>query len=117
MGRDHHALGRFGIAREFTCAMHAEDIPIDTEDEDVAVIGAYLNPSKDEEVVLGAELFHGLHIPDGVVLGEADSIQPGLLGANHKVFGVQDTIVRTGPRVGVKVNQHVGSKGLYPCRS
>jgi hypothetical protein len=69
----------------------------------VAIVGAHFDASEDGEIVLGAEFFDGLVIPDGVVLREDDGIEPGRFGASDEVIGVKDAIVGAGPSVTVKV--------------
>ena len=106
MGRDHDPAALLDVVGELGGAVHAEDVAVDAEREDVAVVGTDLNAGEDEEVVLGAQLLDLSLVPDGVVLGEADGVEAGVLRPHDEVLGVKDTVVGLGPSVGVKVDEH-----------
>ena len=70
---------------------------------------------QDEEIMLSAKLLDGRVIPDRVVLGEHDGIEPSGFRAVDQVSRIENAIVRTGPRMGVKINEHQWPV-LYPRR-
>ena len=65
-----------------------------------------LRPKTHEEVVFAAKRFDVALVPEGVVLGEANAVQPGALGVDDKIVRRQLAVVGERVGVGVKIDQH-----------
>ncbi len=93
---------------EISRSVHAVDVSVQAEGEEVAVVGVHLHAVEDDEVMSAGQLPHLFRVPDEVVLGEAYGVQRRGLGDLDELIGCEVAIVGEGLGVGVEVDEHVG---------
>ena len=77
------------------------------------LINVHFYPGQNQEIMLLAQLGYSILIPGLIMLGEADSIKPGLLCPADKLSGLKLTIVGQRYGMSMKINKHSGLLG-YP---
>ncbi len=113
VGRHECALGTLYITGQFLRSVHTEDVLIDAERKDMAVISTDFDAREHQKVMLGSKLFDRFVVPNRVVFRENDRVEPRLLGTDNEVVGVEHAVVRSGPGVCVEINQHRGLDTYY----
>ena len=107
VGGDHHAPGSLHQGAEFVDPVHAVNVVLEAEDDDVAVFGVHLNSADDKEVVVATEFSDLLRLPEEVVLGQADAVESGALREIDQVIGDEEAIVGQRLGVGVEVDEQM----------
>ncbi len=85
MSGDESAAGLIDEAGKLGGAVHAVDVAVQAEGEEVAVFRVDLDGGDDGEGVAAGQLPRLLRVPDEVVLGEADGVEAGGLRGRRLV--------------------------------
>jgi len=89
------------------CVTHPAYRLVKAEDEDLAAIGEDLHSTYHHEVVFACKLLYALRIPQLVVLCDAHTIQPNLLGLLYELRWVDVRTPRAIHRMSMKVDLHI----------
>jgi len=108
---DESAAGLIEETGELSRSVHAVDVSVQAEGEEVAIVGVYLDAVEDGEGLAAGELPYLFGVPDEVVLGEADGIQAGGLGGLDELVGCEVAIVGERSCVGVEVDEQLKPPG------
>ena len=86
--------------------MHSEDVLVQAEGQEMSLIRVHLAAGEEQNAVTTSEAGQGVGVPEGVVFGEAETVQPKALGLQDQLFGGLEGVVGEGRGVGVQVYEH-----------
>jgi len=109
---DESAAGLIDETGELGRSVHAVDVSVQAEGEEVAIVGVHLDGGDDGEGVPAGELTHLFRVPDEVVLGEADGVEARRHGRLDELVGSEEAVVGEGTSVTVEVDEQ-GKYALY----
>jgi hypothetical protein len=80
MGRNHGAASLPHGVHEKVRFMHPKDVAVQSKDQYMSVIGVDLAAGQHQEIMPSSQIADLLNRPEGIMVGEADSIQARFLG-------------------------------------
>ena len=87
--------------------MHTVDVFVNTEYQDMSLVGIDLRSGQNQETVLLAQPGYVFVVPEPVVFGKADTVNPVLLCLLNKLDRVEKAVVGPGSGVGMEAPPHL----------
>ena len=112
MGREERAAGCLNSLPEKRQFVHSENVFVQAEGQEMPLFRVYLASGEEQDAVTTSETGQGVGVPEGVVFGEAETVQPKAFGLQCQLFGGLEGVVGVGSGVGVQVYEHEGDYSL-----